>query len=239
MNDLANNFEANGFAVVRGMFSPAEVSAFKEESRRLLQTHPAHAGVFVGLAASSELFRSLAHDPRLLDALEPLLGPDIEFLSDKVVLKSSTMTAGSPWHQDWPYWEGQHKISVWIAMDRATPANGCLKMLPGSHRRPVAHDGVAKEGEGFGFRLRPESVDESQAAIIPCEPGDAVLFHDLTLHASYPNTSGQDRWSVISTYRSAGEPDIDYSWSVAKAVVRGVHWSQRHRDAGHTVLQQI
>jgi phytanoyl-CoA hydroxylase len=222
LTDIAREFEENGFAVVRGMFTAAEVAEFKQETLRLLETHPAHAGVFVGLAANSERFRNLARDPRLLDALEPIIGPDIEFLSDKVVFKSASTDYGSPWHQDWLYWEGQHKISVWIALDLATPENGCLKMLPGSHRQAVVHDGVSPDGRSFGHRLRPDAVDESKAVVLPCEPGDAVLFHDLTLHSSFPNSSGRDRWSVISTYRSASEPDIDYSWSVAKEVVRGV-----------------
>ena len=80
---------------------------------------------------------------------------------------------------------------------------------------------MAEAGEGFGHRLRSEAVDESQAVVLPCAPGDAVLFHDLTLHASFPNVSGRDRRSVISTYRSASEPDLYYSWSVAREIVRG------------------
>ncbi|MCW3051012.1 MAG: Phytanoyl-CoA dioxygenase [Chthonomonadales bacterium] len=221
MDEMKRDFEEQGFVAIRGMFTEAETAAFKAECNRLLEQHSAHAGVFVGLAANSPLFRSLARDARLVDALELLLGPNIEFLSDKVVFKSSSMATGSPWHQDWPYWEGLHKISVWISLDTATPENGCLKMLPGSHKQVAVHDGVAGTGEGFGHRLRPEAVDESKAVILPCAPGDAILFHDLTLHASFPNVSGQDRWSVISTYRSASEPDLVYSWSVAKEIVRG------------------
>ena len=214
-------FEEKGFVVCPGMFSEVETDAFKQEIAVLLQTHTHHAGVFVGLAAHSALFRELARDSRLLDALEPILGPDIEFLSDKVVFKSAGTRAGSPWHQDWPYWYGQHKISVWIALDPATPENGCLKMIPGSHRKSVEHDGVAQAGEGFDRRLRPGAVDENQAVVLQCASGDAILFHDLTLHASFPNTSGQDRWSVISTYHNATKPDLEYTWSVAKEVVRG------------------
>jgi ectoine hydroxylase-related dioxygenase (phytanoyl-CoA dioxygenase family) len=222
MTDLKSEFAENGFAYVKGMFTVDEVAGFKQETLRLLETHKAHAGVFVGLAANSEVFRNLARDPRLVDALEPILGPNIEFLSDKVVFKSAATDFGSPWHQDWPYWEGAHKLSVWIALDPATPENGCLKMLPGSHKQLAAHDGAAPQSEGFNHRLRPDTVDESRAVILPCMPGDAVLFHDLTLHSSFPNTSGRDRWSVISTYRSASEPDLDYSWSVAKEIVRGM-----------------
>jgi phytanoyl-CoA hydroxylase len=125
-------FDTDGFTIRRGLFTEQEVTGFKQEICRLLETHEAHGGVFVGLAANSLVFRELAGDTRLLDELETILGPNIEFLSDKVVLKSAATDYGSPWHQDWPYWKGIHKVSVWIALDPATPENGCLKLLPGS-----------------------------------------------------------------------------------------------------------
>jgi hypothetical protein len=222
-------FDRDGFTIERGVFTEGEVAGFKREICRLLETHEAHGGVFVGLAANSPVFRDLAGDARLLDALEPILGPNIEFLSDKVVLKSAATDYGSPWHQDWPYWKGIHKVSIWIALDPATPENGCLKLLPGSHRTHAVHDGDAGGTKLFVHRLAPGAVDESRAAVVPCAPGDAVFFHDLTLHASYPNTSGADRWAMISTYRSASEPDLDYEWSVAARVVRGCRVAETAR----------
>ncbi|HZT42012.1 MAG TPA: phytanoyl-CoA dioxygenase family protein [Chthonomonadaceae bacterium] len=233
MQDLKSRFEADGFVVVEKMFTEPEVAEMKAEIRRVLDRAREQAreagqspdwvasdGVFVGLAANSPFFRRLAHDPRLLDPLEAILGPDLEFLSDKVVFKSAGVDYGSPWHQDWPYWEGAHKISIWVALNPATPENGCLKMLPGSHKEVAAHDGAAPSGEGFGHRLRSDAVDESQAAILPAAPGDAIYFHDLTLHASFPNTTGKDRWAFITTYRNAAEPDFPYDWAVAREIVR-------------------
>ncbi len=228
MDNRKQSFDTNGYVVVRGLFSPEECAAYKQEIRRLLETHQNHAGVFVGLAANSPVFREAARHPALLDALEAILGPNIEFLSDKVVFKSADVDFGSPWHQDWPYWQGIHKVSAWVALDAATPENGCLKLMPGSHKSVATHDGQAAEGEGFGHRLRPDAVDENCAVVMPCTVGDAVLFHDLTLHASFPNTTGQDRWALISTYRSASEPDLDYDWAVAAEIVRG----QRAYPAG-------
>jgi ectoine hydroxylase-related dioxygenase (phytanoyl-CoA dioxygenase family) len=240
--DVGRTYDRDGFVKIEGLFSAGEVAAFKEEIRRILDVVRDEAaargespegvaadGVFVGLAAHSQFFKRVARDNRLLDALEAVLGPDIEFLSDKVVFKAADVDYGSPWHQDWPYWEGAHKVSVWIALDPATPENGCLKLMPGSHRRAAQHANVATpQGEGFGLRLRPEDVDESDAVTVPAAPGDAILFHDLTLHASYPNRSGRDRWALISTYRSAAESDRQYPWSVAAEVVRGTLKGERH-----------
>ena len=134
-------------------------------------------------------------DERLLDILEAILGPNVEFLSDKVVFKDTERHVASPWHQDWPYWEGTHKISVGVALDDATPENGCLKLLPGSHLGSVIHDGDRSDGSGFGHRIRPETVEESAAISAPVEAGGAVFFHDLTMHASHPNTERRERWT--------------------------------------------
>jgi ectoine hydroxylase-related dioxygenase (phytanoyl-CoA dioxygenase family) len=221
MDSIKQFFDTNGYFIVRGLFTQEECTAFKAEIGRLLETHKHHGGVFVGLAVNSPVFREAARHARLLDALEAALGPNIEFLSDKVVFKSASVDYGSPWHQDWPYWQGINKVSVWIALDTATPENGCLKLMPGSHKSLAVHDGVDEEGVGFGHRLSPDAVDESLAVIAPCEPGDAILFHDMTLHSSFPNSTGQDRWALISTYRSVSEPDKEYEWAVAAEIVRG------------------
>ncbi len=234
MSGLQKDFDEQGFVKVEQLFSVPEARSFKADIHRVLEAERARAvgagqppesvlrdGVFVGLAAHSPLFHAVARDPRLLDVLEQILGPNIEFLSDKVVFKTAATNYGSPWHQDWPYWKGTHKISAWIALDTAIPENGCLKMLPGSHRQEAVHDGAALAGEGFSLRLRPDVVDEARAVTVPAGPGDVIFFHDLTLHASFPNTSGQDRWALISTYRSASEPDLQYEWAVAAAIVRG------------------
>ncbi len=227
MNEnLHDDFERDGFVILRGLFTPIEVAEIKAEAKQVLgdalsEQKPGDHGVYVGMAAKSEIFHNVAADARLVDALEAIIGPDIEFLSDKIVYKSAEIDFPSPWHQDWPYWEGRNKISIWIALDPATEENGCLKLMPGSHKALAAHDGDSSDGHGFGKRLDQGKVDESKAVSAPCAAGDAVVFHDLTLHASHPNTSGRDRWTLISTYRSVSEPDKDYDWAVAAFMVRG------------------
>src|SRR5690606_18056963 len=98
---------------------------------------------------------------------------------------------------------------------------GCLKLLPGSHKQIAVHDGEASDGHGFGHRLRPDAIDESEAVIAAIRAGGAVFFHDLTLHASHPNVARADRWALISTYRDAKAEEPPYPWAVAACVVRG------------------
>ncbi len=229
MTTFRNDFDRIGFAIARNLFTRNEAQQLKLESINILETvkterggEPAAGhGVYVGLAARSPIFQKAVGDERLLNILEAILSPDIEFLSDKVVFKSAAMDFASPWHQDWHYWHGAHKVSIWVALDDATVENGCLKLFPGSHTSPIVHDGDASDGHGFGNRLRPDAVDENRAVTAELEAGSAVFFHDLTLHASHPNRSGAERWVWIPTYRDANAEDNDYPWAVAAEILRG------------------
>ncbi len=233
--DIAQSFSEDGFAVVPNLFLRQEAKALKKEVQRILVevrqelggSNTARemldaTGVYVGVAGRSEIFRHAARDKRLVDILEAIIGPNVEFLSDKVVYKDTETHTASPWHQDWPYWEGTHKVSIWFALDDATPENGCLKLMPGSHIGSLVHDGDSSDGIGFGHRVRPETVDESAAVTAPLEAGGAVFFHDLTMHASHPNTERRERWTWIPTFRDAQADDPPYSFAVANYVVRGV-----------------
>lgn len=232
--EIAKTFAQDGFVIIPRLFDLNEVKEIKQEILKVLNevrreaaeagkdpSKIAYNGVYVGLAARSPFFRQAVGDQRLLEVLEVILSPDIAFLSDKVVFKNRETDYGSPWHQDWPYWKGSHKISVWVALDDATVENGCLKLLPGSHKAFVTHDGEASDGYGFGHRLRPGAVDENIAVTAELETGGAVFFHDLTLHSSHPNTSGSERWVWLPTYVDAQADDPKYPWAVAYAVVRG------------------
>lgn len=232
--ELRAQFDRDGYVIVPNLFRRDEVAAFKDEARRIVDAvrvevreagrdpkEALNTGVYVGLAARSDVFRHAVADDRLVDVLAATLWPNVEFLSDKAVFKDADTVFDSPWHQDWMYWRGDNKASVWVALDDVTRENGCLMVLPGSHRAEAVHDGNAADGFGFGHRLQRGSVDESRAVTAELEAGGAVFFHDLTLHASYPNTSQADRWTWIPTYRDANADDPEYPWAVARSVVRG------------------
>ena len=230
--DIAQQFETQGYLIVPDLFSPAETARLKSEIQAVVRDVRAakqaagadwrafmRVGVYVGVAHRNAYYRRMVGDARILDVLEPLLGPDIEFLSDKAVFKDHDADFGSPWHQDYPYWKGSHKISLWVALDDATAENGCLKLVPGSHKQEVRHDG-AMDDRGFGHRLDERLAPEEQAVSAPLAAGGAIVFHDLTLHASHANASGDDRWVWIPTYRSLHHADPPYEWAVAARAVR-------------------
>ena len=230
---IAADFARDGYLIVPDLFTADEAARLKTEMQAILD-EVAHerqaesgddravifnAGVHVGLVSRSSVYREWVADHRILDVLEPILEPDIEFLSDKAVFKDHDTDFGSPWHQDHPYWVGSHKISLWVALDEATVANGCLKLIPGSHRAEIGHATV-DDGHGFNYRMGDQDALEAEAVTAPLPVGGAIVFHDLTLHASHENTSGADRWVWIPTYRSLHHDDPPYPWAVAAHPVR-------------------
>lgn len=224
MTSVKTDFLTHGYVVSKGLFSVEEVRNFQQEIKRVLEVNRQRGssqdvdrdGVFVGLAKNSTVFKQEASHKKLVAILREVIGENIVFLSDKVVIKNGKIAFSSPWHQDWPYWKGSHKYSVWIALDDTTVNNGCLKVIPGSHLSgEVKHDGDASDKLGFVNRLSPAEIDESKAVNVEIQAGDAIIFHDLLMHASNPNLSGKDRTALISTYKDGTISDPNYEWAGA------------------------
>ena len=94
-----------------------------------------------------------------------------------------------------------------MALRHETPENGCLWVIPGTHRQQFA----ATQFDKMLF-LRPD-LPENQPLIqakipVPLQPGDALFFHARTFHAAGRNTTGQSKYSVVFTFRSADNPPL-------------------------------
>lgn len=208
-------YQRDGFTVVSDLVTPDDAIAWKAELKARLQEEGNEhipSGVRVWMAESMDPFSSVQlQSPRMTAILQQLIGPDVEFLSFKAVFKNAKTSFPSPWHQDWAYWGGSAKISAWIALDDATPENGCLQLVPGTHRQVIEMQEI-EDGKGFGRRITEDQVAGMPIVTVPVPRGAAIFFQDLALHASCPNLNGQDRWSIIPTYRNAAEKDSSTVW---------------------------
>lgn len=108
-----------------------------------------------------------------------------------------------PWHQDYDGWliEPMLVMSVWLAIDEATHDNGCVELIPGSHRKiypliPSPPDVM----DGFPQIADPRTFDESAAVSMRLEPGQFFLFNERTLHRSKPNTTPHRRLGIAMRY---------------------------------------
>jgi ectoine hydroxylase-related dioxygenase (phytanoyl-CoA dioxygenase family) len=213
-----NRYHEEGYLVVPGLYEAEEIVDWKERIISRLRKEgnlDDPTGVRVWMVGElGEWLRAQMLEHQVVAILKCLIAPNVEFLSVKAVFKNSETRFGSPWHHDWFYWRGSNKISVWIALDDVTPENGCLKVVPGSHRN-VYEVVKVKEAIGFQNRVEESSFADLPPVALPVERGGAVFFHDRLLHASYPNTAGADRWSLISTYRNAEEKDESTVWKTS------------------------
>ena len=208
-------YHETGYVIVDNLIDAETARQWKEQLKaRLAEEGKLNepSGVRVWMADKMDPF---THEHVLAEKigaiLAQLIGPNVEFLSVKAVFKNATTTFNSPWHQDWFYWQGSTKLSIWLALDDATPENGCLRLIPGSQRHHFTPQNI-DDGHGFSLRIPDAELADWPEVTVPVARGSAVIFHDLALHSSCPNLNGQDRWSVIATYRNAGELDSSTVW---------------------------
>lgn len=173
------------------------------------------------------VFHLLRH-PRLLDAVEQIIGPEIYCNPVQHVRikppenlvpedKRHSLVASVDWHQDAGVVTADADetdlLSVWIAITDATLDNSCLVMIPGSHKHnheEVVLHCYAKAGpEGFKG-ARQLTIPSNYRGLreptpVPIRAGDAILFHRRTMHSSMPNVSDSIRWSFDLRYNPIGQ----------------------------------
>jgi len=144
----------------------------------------------------------LATTEALLDAVESVIGPDLVIDGSLVFYKPPHDTSYASWHQDSVYsgWHLTPSVSAWIALTPSERSNGCMRVVPGSHRDGLLdHDNVVGDPDLLnrrGERLRAD-VDESQAVDVTLQPGEMSLHHTNVVHGSNANGSGEPRIGFI------------------------------------------
>jgi ectoine hydroxylase-related dioxygenase (phytanoyl-CoA dioxygenase family) len=145
----------------------------------------------------------LVRHPSVLDAVEDVIGPDILCWNTSFFTKEADSPGYVSWHQDATYWGLSEPtvVTAWIAFTESTPANGNMRVVPGSHRGAVAHvdtfhpDNLLSRGQELAV-----AVDEADAADIVLQPGEMSLHHVLIVHGSGANRSGDRRIGCAIRY---------------------------------------
>jgi non-haem Fe2+, alpha-ketoglutarate-dependent halogenase len=191
-------YQQQGFLFPLRVFSESEAAALREKLEAL-EDHeggrlpaPINRKPHLLLTWLNELIR----DRRILDPVEDILGPDILCWGSGFFTKNAGDPARVTWHQDSTYW-GLSKpdvVTAWVAFTPSTPENGCMRVIPGSHRLPqlphrdsFAADNLLSRGQEIAV-----TVEESRAVDIVLEPGQMSLHHVMLIHGSEPNR-GTDR----------------------------------------------
>lgn len=147
-------------------------------------------------------------DDAVLDLVEPLIGPDIGLFSSHFISKEPRTGRATPWHEDSAYWEGKFDrldqvVTVWLALERSDRANGCMKVIPGTHTGGFSdYEAVDDEAHTFGEAIQPEQVDEDEAMYFELAPNTCSLHDARIIHGAEANTSDRRRPGYTMRYFS-------------------------------------
>lgn len=173
----------------------------------VVEDMPPDAAMFADPAA----FDLLRH-PAILDVVEDVLGPEIvSNPTQHLRLKTPGAGDATPWHQDLAGLLDEALdsdiLTVWVALTDATIENGCLLVIPGSHR--LHGDALTRhviDAPGAANYIPDAELAPGVPVPLPVRRGGLVLFDKLTHHASLPNRSGAIRMSFDLRYQPAGQP---------------------------------
>lgn len=219
-------FQDQGYAGPVTVFTAAENTAFATGAWAALGVDPLAPGPSTArLAAWHHDQRwawEMATHPAILDQVEALLGPDLVLWAMYCWYKPPQVGKAVPWHQDAAYWPIEPKINVtaWVALAPTRRSNGCLRLLPGTHRRDFAHTAIDPVAANSWFDQGVQGLDESGAIDLEMEPGQAVFFNEGTLHGSTANHSPFPRLACSMRYTT---PEVRISpdgWGADNARIR-------------------
>ena len=185
----------------------------------------------------------LATNPRVLDVMVELMGPDVMLLSTHFFCKYPEKDPKSfvAWHQDVTYWGLEPPIAhtAWIAIDESDVENGCMRVIPGTHRAgiaPHAKSETAGNLLSIDQEIPNEHVDESSAIDLILDAGQMSVHDGHLFHASMPNRSDRRRCGLTVRFippqvKQTKVNSLKSNWF--PILVRG---EDRYRNFGQTKM---
>lgn len=161
------------------------------------------------------IYGMIARSRRVVEKMEALLGGEVYHYHSKMIMKDARVGGAWAWHQDYGYWYHNGVLapdlaSVSIAVDPSTRENGCLQIVPGSHKLGRLDHVLSGDQAGADLARVHHVLERMPVLHVELNPGDAIFFHCNMLHRSDANTSQQPRWSMICCYNSArNDPYMD------------------------------
>ena len=150
--------------------------------------------------------KALSEENRLLEVVSKLIGANPELFVSQAFMKPSGIGREKPWHQDHAFFDlpiGTPITSCWIALDEATPENGCMHVKPGTH-----NEGPSLHFRQRDFQICDTHLDLSRDVMVPMTPGGMMFFDGLLHHGTPANRSSTERRSIQLTYVPEGTPRI-------------------------------
>ena len=214
-------FDANGFLNGGQALTPAECDELNDELTRVMrdkdrkdvpqpvrvsswETNGKIIWQIVNIYDASEPFRRALHNPKVVEEIARLTrANELRIWHDQIQYKPAGEGGINNWHQDSPYWAPlepkEQQVTAWIALDDVDPSNGCMSMVPGSHKWGVQIDYIHTIKD---FNNMPPEFQGHKTIAQPCpvKKGHVHYHHALTWHGSPANPSGRPRRAIAFHY---------------------------------------
>lgn len=190
LNAARRLYRRDGFVLLRPLFARPEADLWRREADRL----DTGLALLEPVMDSSPVFSALAADPRVCAAAAAVLDQPARLISGKLVFHHPG-AHGLDIHQDYVAWRysavpADALISVLVAIDASSEANGAMEFYPGLHQHWQADT------------PRPDPAG-AEPRLIALEPGDALLFHSLAPHRTGPNRTARPRRALCFTFAAS------------------------------------
>ena len=192
-----DRYHEDGYVIPEYRLSEETLQDIRADYDRLLARHPEFRDYCPMLLRYDLSFLNYARDPNILDMVAQVIGPDIILWNSSFFAKPAVNGKKTPWHQDGEYWPLRPlaTCTVWLAIDEATVENGCLKFMPGSHKRKELRPHRTNKDPNFTLHqeLLESEYDDDKAVPLELEAGQMSLHDVYLLHGSEANDSGKPR----------------------------------------------
>ncbi len=209
------HFHERGWVMKKGLFNAERIAALGKDIDDLHErcareevpgawvaweddldpAKPKRIRQLMGSETVCPLIGEMSRSPEMLSVIRQVIGSEMHLFHSKLMMKAAHDGSFTPWHQDFQYWQAfsalPTHVNCMLFVDGADEANGCLRMVDGSHRtglKPIHH----LKSSSFNIGLAG-GLDDFPSTMIPTEPGDAIFFGAYVIHGSGPNTSSRDR----------------------------------------------
>jgi ectoine hydroxylase-related dioxygenase (phytanoyl-CoA dioxygenase family) len=207
-------YQSEGWVVPRFALPSSRVAELRDALDRLLRDNPgvrpeklvsAHIEGDNGEGVrGSRRFLELAQDREIVDLVSDVIGDDVILWGCHVFCKPAHDGYETPWHQDGHYWPIRPlaNCTAWVALEPSTVDNGCLRVIPRSHRNRELHAHLFEDRADLTLnqRMADGTFDEAQAVDIELQPGQMSLHDVYMIHGARPNTSARRRTGVALRY---------------------------------------
>ncbi|MFD0716883.1 phytanoyl-CoA dioxygenase family protein [Paenibacillus sp. GCM10027626] len=202
---LNEQYERDGYVKLPKVLDDNLVKEAKEHLDWLMRKHPElrPEQLHTGLVKNDPFWLRLVSDDRLLDIAEQFIGPDIALFASHYICKPPFEGKPVLWHQDGAFWplEPMKVVTLWLAVDDSTTENGCLRVIPGTHKMDLQgmnkRDDIANVLE---YEVDPAYVDESKAVDVVLQAGGVSIHHPNIIHGSKANYSPNRRCGLTIRY---------------------------------------